>query len=115
METIQNAKNADMWKERVKDWNLCVAQIGSTLYIFSESERAKVCANIVPNGPAMVEGQLSEWITDEVVFHPGKEGSDQYTWDKSGNKVKHIRYHHRRLGQVGTVVKTKMCVVYKSL
>jgi hypothetical protein len=48
-----------------------------------------------------------------VVFDADKEGSDQYTWDKAGERVKHERFHC--ITENGWTKKQFVKIVYKAL
>ncbi len=92
-------------------------KIGTTLQIFDEESRSVVVAMAEK---ALVRGEMvtwedgtTEWVVDQVVFDPTKKASAAYIWDKSGNKVKHIRTRYTK-DTNGNTTETPMGVVYKS-
>jgi len=69
--------------------------VGNTVYVylFKEKDEEKIRADIEklvkPNGDALVslKDGTRTWIEDQPVFDSSKEGSDRYTWDRTGNRV----------------------------
>jgi len=91
------------------------ARIGSTLYVFDTASEAKVRENILPDGEAIVfTDKSSEWIVDEPVVDTSKSGSAQYTWDKTGNRVRHARCQYNR-DAAGNVTRKVLKHVYREL
>jgi hypothetical protein len=92
-------------------------KIGSTLYLHDESEHARkvIHSQIIPDGyAARFEDGSEEWIIDEPIVDLSKSGSDQYIWDKSGNRCKHnrVRYQKNSAGQVSSTIER---TIYKEL
>ena len=96
---------------------LKTTRVGSTLVVHDDSDTAKqvIQEMIVPNGHAAIANSgAAEWIIDEAVVDLSKSGSDQYTWDRSGNKVKHARKRYKR-DAAGNVASTVERFIYKAL
>ena len=94
---------------------LKTARIGDTLYIYDEVGEKTVRKNIVPDGHAATFGnKTSEWIIDEPVVDSSKSGSGVYTWDASGNRVKHARIRYTKDAN-GNVSKRHERFIYKLL
>lgn len=53
------------------------------------------------------------WFQDHVILDTTKEGSEQYIWDKTGNRVKHRRYRVKKTA--GSIGKTALGFVYKTI
>ena len=72
-----------------------IYMVGDTIYVylFKEKDEEKIRADIEklvkPNGDALVslKDGTRTWIEDRPVFDASKEGSDRYTWDRTGNRV----------------------------
>ena len=94
------------------------ATTGKSLYIYDERFAEEVekeihadakrlgCAFRIGNGPV-------QWYEDNVVFDHTKRGSEQFIWDKTGNRVKHDRMLVSRDAE-GTLTKKKVGTVYKA-
>lgn len=90
-------------------------RIGSTLNIHDAVSLETVRKQIVPDGHAAhYQDGSEEWIVDEVVHDPTQEGSAQYQWDKSGNRVKHARVRYTKTPQ-GKVTRKVESVIYKAI
>ena len=90
-------------------------RIGTNLYNHDDSAAVAehIRSKIAPDGhAAYYEDGTAEWICDEVVDDPTKSGSDRYTWDKSGNRVKHARVRYTK-DAAGKVTRTVEGVVFK--
>ena len=72
----------------------------STVYIFSETPAIEKSVNVqihknLMDGETLFHSNGSkEFIIDEPILNPENTGSEQFIWDKSGNKVKHNRIKH---------------------
>ncbi len=90
-------------------------RIGDTLFVCDETTRDLVLEeNIVPEGHAAIfEDGSSEWVIDEIVSDTSKTGSDMFTWDKSGNRVKYERCRYRKTAD-GVVTREVEKTVFKS-
>ena len=53
----------------------------------------------------------TEWIEDEIIFDPTKDGSYAFTWDASGNRVKYERVRYTKIGD--EVTKETLRTVFK--
>ena len=75
---------------------LLVQHVGDTLFVFSESAKAEVEAQMeakMRQGHAKYNQNGSrEFIESNPIIDTTKSGSAAYTWDKTGNKVKHNRF-----------------------
>ena len=75
---------------------LKTARVGDTLFVYDETTEAavetKIASIIEAGGPSRLHADGSrEFYRDEVIVRTGREGSERYLWDRSGNKVKHER------------------------
>ena len=87
-------------------------RIGSTLYLHDDATTEHVRKKILPDGwSANYADGSSEWVVEVVDDHT-KEGSERYTWDKSGNRVKHARVRYRK-DKAGKVTRTVEGIVFK--
>lgn len=70
---------------------------GGTLnvYIGSGDELAKAKARDIKKAHAKGESAevagVKTWITHKAVIDTSKDGSDMFTWDKSGNRIKQTK------------------------
>lgn len=92
-------------------------RVGNTIHVFLGTESddfgEKITSLETPDGHGVVSEDGSEvWITDVEVVDTSKEGSDRYTWDKSGNRVKHARTRFTR-DSAGNVRSEVLRHVYK--
>ena len=77
---------------------LFTLRIGDTLHIYdtiSAPEIAKQVKKGLDSGKTIYHPNgKKEWIDFNVHFNPNKNSaSESYTWDKSGNKIKHDKIH----------------------
>lgn len=96
------------------------ATVGDTAHVFYGTDadapqiEAKIAALVKPNGPAVRLGNGdSIHVIDEVLCRPGRRGSEQFVWDRSGNRVKHLRVEYRTTG--GVKSRKVLRHVFKSL
>lgn len=94
-------------------------RVGDTLHVFIGTEAddfsGKIASLESPDGHAVVSDDGSAvWITDVEVVDTSKSGSDRYTWDRSGNRVKHARTRFVR-DAAGSVSSKVLKHVYKEL
>lgn len=71
---------------------------GQTLYVYDKTTAEEILGglrkSLVPNGDGLIfSDSHREFIEDVAVVDTSKSGSDQYTWDKTGNKVLHRRVY----------------------
>lgn len=50
--------------------------------------------DLVAKGHSVHENGVKTFVTHSEVIDMTKEGSEQYTWDKSGNRVLHNKIQH---------------------
>lgn len=67
------------------------ARCGNTLYVFDETEEQRIAQVIeqrmLKGAMQILNDGTKRWIEYDPVIDTTKEGSEQYKWDKSGNKV----------------------------
>jgi len=95
--------------------------VGDTQYVFygalqdAEQIAKKIKDLAIPDGHAVKNPDGSEvFIRDEVLIDTTQQGSNQFTFDKTGNKVKHARTFYHKSAE-GIVTKKFLRFVYKSL
>ena len=72
-------------------------KIGDTLQVYigdSDDLTASMDKDIAKGlkaGKLIQRDGTKQWIDDSPITDTNKAGSDAYTWDKSGNKIKHNR------------------------
>ena len=96
-------------------------RIGSTKHIILGTQAdanamqqhvAKLIDALKPNGDgAQFEDGSATWLADIADIDTNKSGSDQYVWDKSGNRVRHTRCRVTR-DAAGQVTKQELRKVY---
>lgn len=80
-----------------EDAEISSMQAGDTLNVYigkgEEIEKAKASdiKKAHAKGESAIHDGIKTWITHNVIFDTSKEGSDAFTWDASGNKVKNER------------------------
>jgi hypothetical protein len=100
-------------------------RVGSKLYVFIGLEqemnvlvakRDKLAIEALKKGEEIgwPEEGSAEWVTIDPVIDVTKEGSAQYTWEKSGDRVKCIRRRMKRWKD-GKVEAVEKHVVYKNI
>jgi len=77
---------------------LFTVRYGSTLFAFDKTTQEKgfndLRKSLKPNGDGLIfSDSHREFIEDVAVVDTSKSGADQYTWDKTGNKVLHRRVY----------------------
>lgn len=97
---------------------LNTVQCGTTRHLFDDASRAKVEAKIHRQ---MVDGDVlyhedgrREYFQDEIIFDAATEGSGRFTWDKSGEKIKHKRFRVVASKKGRTISKQFDRAIYKS-
>lgn len=94
---------------------LKTARIGDTLCIYDAAGEQIVKKMIIPDGHAMIKPDGSaEWVADIEVVDTTKQGSNQYTWDKTGNRIRHARTRFTKAssGEITSVVEK---FIYKKM
>jgi len=70
---------------------LNILQLGDTMHVFDDAARPtierRVDAGLRKGETVTRQDGSRTWITETVRFDPRAEGSDRYTWDRSGNRV----------------------------
>jgi hypothetical protein len=94
-------------------------RVGDTLHVFlgtdGDNFDEKIAGLEQPDGHAVEAADGSAvWIADAEVVDTTKSGSDQYTWDKSGNRIKHARTRFVRDAS-GNVTQTVLRFIYKAM
>ncbi len=77
---------------------LFATKIGDTLFIFDAESRPGITKKIkraLAKGETIIhEDKSREWIETIPIHDPTKTGSDEYVWDKSGDRIKCNRIRH---------------------
>jgi hypothetical protein len=74
-----------------------LTRVGDTLHLYDDSTKEQVEKLIEKQlvaGESRVDlkNGTETYYEDEVIFDVTKQGSERYTWDKSGNRVKYNRF-----------------------
>lgn len=95
---------------------------GDTLHVFmgEQADSGELAAwldnlrdSLVVGGDALqFEDGSREWLEDVAMVNHDEFGSKQYTWDRSGNKVKCVRLRCRAVAD-GTVTKDFLRYVWR--
>lgn len=95
-------------EESGKKINIRTVVIGTTLYICDDEtipRIAKKANAAVERGLAVTwEDGSKEWVTYDPIWNKDKEGSAQFNWDKTGNKIEVVRKRH--VAKAGTITVT---------
>lgn len=92
-------------------------RIGDTLFIYDDGTEPEIEAKAkraLANGVSVVRADgTEEWITYNPIIDSAKVGSEQYIWDKSGEKVKSEKVRHLK-SKDGTITQEVIRTVFKT-